>query len=384
MKVMAKHMKKFFVSSFRGLKDLSVENTSDINILVGDNNSGKTSVLEALMLLRNPNSFSNVINVARLRETRNFYLPFRVSTYEAFVNLFNRNTKSEKMMLQVMGEVDNTLLDITINGNVENVMVDLEEVAKSNPKMKQRITYGEVIDNSETPMFIGKQHSIINGSEDIQEIKFSNYSSITGSRIDRPIVVDFDYVSPIDHSGGRIFSKIIKNDNYKHLVIKVLQTFDKDIVDLVLLKNEQSNAPVEYINHNQLGLMPVSTYGDGIKKVILLADRIASAQGGVLLIDEIETAIHIRSYKDIFNFVVKACIEFKVQLFATTHNIEALDSILKTQYNEKTEEYDSAQKDLIRVITFRKEEKTGKTLSRVLTGEKVFQNRENFDFEVRV
>jgi AAA15 family ATPase/GTPase len=145
-----------------------------------------------------------------------------------------------------------------------------------------------------------------------------------------------------------------------------------------------SNAPVEYIKHNKLGLMPVSTYGDGIKKVILLADRIAHAQNGVLLLDEIETAIHVRSYPDIFNFVVKACIEFNVQLFATTHSIEALDSILKTQYNEKTEEYDKAQKDSIRVITFRKEENEGKTLSRVLSGEKVFQNRENFGFEVRI
>ena len=38
--------------------------------------------------------------------------------------------------------------------------------------------------------------------------------------------------------------------------------------------------------------MPLSTYGDGIKKVIALAGRIADAQNGILLIDEIETSIH--------------------------------------------------------------------------------------------
>jgi AAA15 family ATPase/GTPase len=141
--------------------------------------------------------------------------------------------------------------------------------------------------------------------------------------------------------------------------------------------------PVEYLTHNKLGNMPLSSYGDGIKKVILLADRIAKAQGSILLVDEIDTAIHVKSYKDVFSFVVKACIEFHVQLFATTHNNEALDSILATQCDETTGEYNKTDNDLIRVVTFRKES-VSKTSARVLTGERVFQNRENFDFEVRI
>jgi len=130
--------------------------------------------------------------------------------------------------------------------------------------------------------------------------------------------------------------------------------------------------------------MPISTYGDGIKKVILIADKIARAADGILLIDEIETAIHAKSYETIFSFIIKACKEFNVQLFATTHSIEALDAILKTQYSEKTGKYDGTNKDLIRIITLRKDKRSGKTLSRVLSGAEVFKNRENFGFEVRI
>lgn len=130
--------------------------------------------------------------------------------------------------------------------------------------------------------------------------------------------------------------------------------------------------------------MPLSTYGDGIKKVLLLANSIARASGGILLVDEIETAIHSRHYDDIFRFIIKACQQFDIQLFATTHNIEAVDCFLATQYDEENDIYDDNNLDLIRVITFRKNDEKDKTDARVLSGEEVFKNRKNFEFEVRL
>ena len=44
-------LKNFSVKQFRGIRDLNVDKLGDVNLIVGDNNSGKTSVLEAIMLL---------------------------------------------------------------------------------------------------------------------------------------------------------------------------------------------------------------------------------------------------------------------------------------------------------------------------------------------
>ena len=38
----------FYVHNFRGLNHLKLEDFSNVNIFVGANNSGKTSILEAL------------------------------------------------------------------------------------------------------------------------------------------------------------------------------------------------------------------------------------------------------------------------------------------------------------------------------------------------
>ena len=41
---------RIVIKNYRGLRDFSLELTSGLNILVGDNDSGKTTVLEAIRL----------------------------------------------------------------------------------------------------------------------------------------------------------------------------------------------------------------------------------------------------------------------------------------------------------------------------------------------
>ncbi|GAC1477422.1 MAG: hypothetical protein NVS2B12_31740 [Ktedonobacteraceae bacterium] len=48
------HIKDFTIERFRGLRDLKMENLGQINLFVGNNNSGKTSVLEAASLFCDP------------------------------------------------------------------------------------------------------------------------------------------------------------------------------------------------------------------------------------------------------------------------------------------------------------------------------------------
>ena len=142
-----------------------------------------------------------------------------------------------------------------------------------------------------------------------------------------------------------------------------------------------------------LGEMPVSSYGDGIKMFLLsqgswvkmvlaLSNGIAMAAGGILLIDEIETAIHKKYYDDIFRFIVKACKAFNLQAFITTHSIEAIDAILRYGNYENN----NAKVDPIKVITLKKiEENNGSNIvARNVTGKYVYENRKVFEYEVRL
>lgn len=377
------YLKEFRTKQFRGIKNLKINNLGNINIIVGDNNSGKTSVLEAMMLLRNAFEFSNVLNVMRLRDN-GFYSPFRTSAYDNFLYMFN--PEKEEKRIEVEGVIEDKLVGVSLYGTVENILVDMTELRDRNRRMHGMLEeQSEVYEENETTEFQGKLESHIEDKIVYEEkIAFNPYTRLSGIKASKPENIEMVYISPTDHTNGNVFSRIVKNDDYKEIVLRVIQIFDREIEDILYLKNEQTSRPIECIKHKRLGIMPLSTYGDGIKKVLLLANGIARAAGGILLVDEIETAIHSRHYDDIFRFVIKACQQFDIQLFATTHSIEAVDGFLETQYEEEKDIYDEDNCDLIRIITFRKNVEKDKTDARVLSGRDVFYNRKNFEFEVRL
>lgn len=368
---MSNYIKNLSIGQYRGIKSLVINNFKNINIIVGDNNSGKTTLLEAIYLLRAPHSFNNVVRTARLRNTPSF---ITTSPYESFINIFPKDCNTRNIYLQAEGELGH--ISIEIIG--EEIMTNLEEDDFKNYPSAIRHHKEKMLLNSDTPVFVGNMLSTFNSIRKETPIRFTAISrSMYSSNI---YDINIEYLSPISHIIENTFHNIIKNDDYKKICIQLIRLFDPDIDDLVYMRNDITGRAIEYVKNKKLGLMPLTTYGDGIKKVLSLANGIIEASGGILLIDEIDTSIHYRYYADIFNFLIKACIKFDVQVFITTHSEEAIDEILKTQnYSETT----NNQYDPINVVTFRKDT-IGNIRSRSMNGFDVYTNRELFDFEVRI
>ena len=373
---MAVYIKNVQIDRFRGIRKLRLDELNHVNLIVGDNNSGKTSILEALLLLRNPAALSNVLRVARQRELA--VSSGHVTVYESFMYIFPQYDQNLEIKLSALRSDGHVVF--RLRGEQKQILLDETEIRKTQrkPFLMDGVNGipNEAITNMEAGAFVGSIDCSIGDKQYSEPVNLHEYSRVSGMEIGKDML-DMVYLSPVDHFSGSIISSIIRNDDYKAICLRVIQLFDPDIQDLMILKNERTNRPVEYINHRVLGKMPVSTYGDGIKKVLLLANAIAQAAGGVLLIDEVETSIHAHYYDDIFRFLLKACLQYDVQVFITTHNLEALDALLATQdYHEQQ------TRDDISVITLRKGE--GRTYSRVMAGREAYQNREDFDFEVRL
>ena len=359
------------IQDFRGIHALSIPALNRINLIVGDNNCGKTSVLEAILLLRNPSDLSNLYKVAKLRDAAVF--SSGITLFENFTYMFPQ--EEDHLSISVTAECDNVPVECTITGEKKQILLDTSEMRKYSASR-----YNPPISRSEEMEAEAFNGTIFYKQEGVfgeLPLDLNTYSRASGTPVTRKKAINISYVSPFDHLRGNIVNRIIKEGSYKEICIAALQLFDPDITDILLLKSSEGNRPVEYLKHSQLGLMPISTYGDGIKKVLVLANAIANSAGGVLLIDEVETAIHKKYYDDIFNFLVKASRAFNVQMFITTHSIEAIDGLLSTQYYEAQNETDE-----ISVVTIKKAEQ--KSYSRVLSGRSVAEDREAFGFEVRL
>jgi len=368
------------INSFRGICNLSVNDLSHVNLIVGDNNCGKTSILEALQLLRAPEDINNIFRVSRIRDVYSGFS--RMPIFDSFINMLQgEHSKALSVSCDYQNENNDCFKSsVSITGSVKQVMFDINELSQ-----KDRFAYRERIiepDDNEIDEFEGNLVSESNVSGlSINPIKINRFTNVTGRAVVNNGKIKINYLSPVSHVVGNTFDRIIRNEKYKEICITMLKMFDKNIDDLLLLRMESSYRPIEYVKNRANGLMPLSTYGDGIKKVLAIANAIAQAANGILLIDEIETAIHSKYYDDIFRFIIKAAVQYNVQLFITTHSIEAVDGLLNTQTIDG--EY-SESSDLIKVITLRKDSVSGKTMARSMTGKEVFDGREKFDFEVRI
>lgn len=63
-----KNLDSVTIHQFRGLRDLELKDLGRVNLLVGINNSGKTSVLEALSIYCHPLDIRVWLTTARQRE----------------------------------------------------------------------------------------------------------------------------------------------------------------------------------------------------------------------------------------------------------------------------------------------------------------------------
>lgn len=384
------------IENFRGIKKLSLSNLSRVNIITGDNNSGKTSFLESLMILSKSSSITDVLRVLRVRENKGVVRPF-YSNYDDFKLLeymFNINQKRDNLKIKIEASDKDKKFLFELNGKMEKVFVDSETVnkyLKKNNKLWELIESDKesLIIDEETLNFEGNYKYIVNKDkkkneqlelfEDppnlIKNEKISvnkyNIGNLFDSNKSPYKTLKYHFISSIDHILKNDMEFIFKFESFKTEVVDLLKIFDAGIEDILIIK--ENNNYINCIKSKEKGILPIGLYGDGIKKVIILADGLVRAKDGILLIDEIETSIHRRVMKNIFGWLLKAAKQYNVQLFITTHSLEVVDEFLNTDIKEFVDE--------TRVITIHNTNKD--TVARVLKGNEALKLRENFNMELR-
>ncbi|MGN7479620.1 AAA family ATPase [Solibacillus silvestris] len=311
------------IHSFRGLTDVSLNNFSAINLFVGENNAGKTSLLEAVYLIANYSTKQGFLKLARMREQHFNPLIRATSTEELISWLFSETVKpieigyewhkKEHYISCSLSEEEFILVQSGYDDEMEILDAD-EQIVKN-----QIITIYEDENKHGQPI----EHHLVNTSD-------KQFETIKKQEN----LFDCHFISAIDHRSAPLSPYLIDDlvkDGERPLLIEALRQFDSKIngIELLMSKDRNRRRPVPYIQHETLGLVPVSMFGDGVRKALVIASQVIRFKGGVILIDEIETGIHTKLIPVFFSWLTEICKEHNVQLFATTHSLEALDGMLK-------------------------------------------------------
>ena len=224
---MAIHIECMKIGHFRGIHDLSINNLNHINIIAGDNNSGKTSVLEAILLLRSPNNFTNILRIARLRDTNVFFSG--TSVYESFINLFPQDTP--KMEVTINAICRGKSITYSLLGEQKKIVMDSEDVLKKlYPAKRNQMMHSMDTKLIEMDAFSGEIICEIAGHRDRMGVEIDSYATVSGREIEKNKFLNITYLSPMDHVRGFVFNRILRNDAYKKVCLRILQLFDSEII----------------------------------------------------------------------------------------------------------------------------------------------------------
>ncbi len=303
-----KHIKNITIENFKCFDYLSVEGFSKINIILGDNNVGKTSFLEALLFDENAtqtlSNLQGVLEFKKLVPENNLSL---LNNFNPFGLFLNRYKKDEFIF-------------------IKQFFFDKNEFQAKYESVKTEILDAETR-NSLSSYFnsivIDKEILKITTKESVQYRKFDKSQNYESFNDFVPYMYSAAYYD-IDLAQFYI-ENFTESKEKKKLLINHLKSFIPSIIDIELTYGLIGNNPIIGVwleDNDSLLLLPL--FGDGTVRLFRVIMEITVSKYKYLCIDEIDTGIHYNNFKQFIKVIISTAYENNVQLFITTHNNEFL------------------------------------------------------------
>ncbi len=337
------------LKGYRAFAEFEMADLGRVNLLVGRNNTGKSSILEALFMLasgRNPGSLWNVL--ARRGEQ---ILPDAQPNRPQF------------------GEADVSHL---FHGHEMRVGSEFSLVTKNSPGRSITCRVGMATAEQNAQAFLQFQDEgnvaerlalFITGDPhfEIPPIPLSKNGTLR-SEVVQPYAVA--RIPNIDATPAQfiateslniqqiaqLWSSIVLTPA-EDRVVEALQILDPNVERIAQVPLGMMQIPGAGITMPPRGgffvrmkgsaaRVPIGSFGDGMWRMLALSVALARANDGVLLIDEIDTGLHHSVMSDMWKLVNEASKAFGVQVFATTHSydcVHALATVCRDVDNRSSE-----------------------------------------------
>ncbi len=314
------------IKNFRCFKETKIAQFGLVNLLGGMNNVGKTALLEAIYLAKNP-YIKNIMalhDVVRSESTKfaqampenkwdNFY--YQQDTEQTI----KIDIKDNEVYRSIVLTCDEQVSDfISLTGNEKSL--NPQEISEYVEKLEQQSH---------------KSALHINVVEDVREIYkgiiIASETSVAkiGSLSTEKEMAYFVLANQRE-SANKLAEEYEKarfnSDEKVEKVLQALQLIDNSIENVqVYLIGE----PIIYVKRFNEKRMPLTLFGDAMNKVAHFVLKMINNPNTAILIDEIENGIHFTNQEKLWNMLFKLAIEYKIQIFSSTHSLEMIKAFVR-------------------------------------------------------
>ena len=342
------------IRGFRGFRHLQIERLGRVNLIVGKNNVGKSSLLEALQLYARRGSPTLIWEFLRARDESSY--PQRIRD-ESNYSPSGRSVDIEDQLLALKylfyGRKDVRIQSEPIQiGPISSLGETLStaigwyaEESDEQGRLKRRLLKPEeynMVDNP-VPRFtiqMGKESRVnypLNPSGLTRlvrpELKEINCASISANGLTRGEV-------------GSLWDSIaltpVEIDVLASLRIIAPGVEGLSVVgDLPMRRGDPLSVSGRIPIVRIAGIdepLPLRSLGDGMQRMLGISLALANAQEGMLLIDEVENGIHYSVQPELWQLIFQLAHRLNVQVFATTHGWDCIEGFQKAAQEDRQNE----------------------------------------------
>lgn len=330
-------IKSLEIKGLRGLQQFSLGDLGRVNLLVGTNNCGKSTVLEGIQILSSPGSLEPLYELMTQRgeilsEVSEQGL---VSSEIDIRRLFFGHQLNVGTQFSVKAETPHDEQLFTAE------VLDYQSAFESQPKV--------VLDLPNPPTSQSHFQSFPSALRaywsELPGLRSTTAISSNGGLLPRFRGEPFDnekrdatrLITPFALAPWevvRLFESVVLTAE-EDFVVEALRVIDPSIERLAIGGIDARRLPSGVSARGGLlvrctgnkNRIPIGSMGDGIWRMLGLALAIVKAEGGVLLVDEIDTGLHYTTMTDMWRMIYRTAKRLDVQVFATTHSRDCVESL---------------------------------------------------------
>ena len=306
---------KVEIRGFRGADDITLDKLGQINILVGKNNVGKSSCLEAISLLASGSAgFQNAFGENSIRQVLGKRVPDdsglkylrHVSTAETRITGYKTDGSGSDSVVMVESPYDDLSIDSGLAGKVHS-------------KMLSALKPGESI--------IGQKYFYFRGGSQTLGALYVTEDGANG-------VAELDGMGNGGHSGSQ--SLFVNPHDLVHLHDRLANS--EKLLDVIQKLREKHPGVTDirqidktlYVWNGNIPI-PFSLTGDGFQASLVITAVTHALERGVLVLEEPENSMHPGLVFGMVYELLSACKNGEMQIFLSSHSDELVKSVLEMQ-----------------------------------------------------
>lgn len=338
------HITRLEVRNFKKFDHLVVENIGQVNLITGDNNVGKTSLLE--LLLWEPNMKQILSVIAHSLEGRkiNVYdrskikFPIGKEVENQTNNLIGLVQKNKHKPIDVLYKIDDCN---SIGFFITNEIIDVRNNDVKDSNIKKFVEsvdlfgYDGINELSKNWLIFYKNNQQFNKEKPEGQTYEVNYMVDVTSSYYFDFMGFIDYVPLVriddlyQYDIIDFADEVTKTIKEKEYLLQLLNSvFPQGKIKLLETKNIQGNNILCIATDAVEKFHPVTYYGDGFVRTVRIILEIILCKNRRLMIDEVEVGLHFIKQKELWLAILKAAKDNDVQLFCTTHSQECIKAFI--------------------------------------------------------